>query len=150
MLSMTNGIRGDDMATALKQKVSWAAEWFALVENFPLRPIRTDKEHTKAVAMATDLAVAPQITQDQDDYLTVLTGLIEDYESTRWPVGSNFTVPQIIESFMQDHDMTQSDLGRLLGERTMGHKILAGKRQLTVAQVKILARTFKVSPALFM
>ncbi|MCP4451497.1 MAG: hypothetical protein GY809_08550 [Planctomycetes bacterium] len=46
--------------------------------------------------------------------------------------------------------MTQSDLGRLLGERTMGHKILAGKRQLAVAQVKILARTFKVSPALFM
>ena len=100
--------------------------------------------------MATDLALAPQMTQDQDDYLTVLTGLIQDYENTRWSANADFTVPQIIDSFMQDHGMTQSDLGRLLGERTMGHKILAGKRQLTVAQVKILARTFKVSPALFM
>ncbi len=138
------------MTTALKHKTSWAADWYALVENFPLRPIRTDKEHTKAVSVATDLAVMPHMTPDQDDYLTVLTGLIQDYEHTHWSVSANFTVPQIIESFIQDHGMTQSDLGRLLGERTMGHKILSGKRQLTVAQVKLLARTFKVSPALFM
>jgi antitoxin component HigA of HigAB toxin-antitoxin module len=61
-----------------------------------------------------------------------------------------FSVTQIIESFMEDHGMTQSDLGRTLGDRTLGHKILTGKRQLTVPQIKTLAETFKVSPELFM
>jgi antitoxin component HigA of HigAB toxin-antitoxin module len=51
---------------------------------------------------------------------------------------------------MEEHDMNASELGRLIGnDRTLGHKILTGKRALTTEQIRILADTFKVSTDLF-
>jgi antitoxin component HigA of HigAB toxin-antitoxin module len=63
---------------------------------------------------------------------------------------SGISVVDILKSFLQDHGMNASDLGRLIGrDRTLGHKILTGKRKLTTEQVKILADRFKVSTDLF-
>ena len=42
--------------------------------------------------------------------------------------------------------MTASDLGRLLGNRTLGAAILAGRRNLSKAHIKKLAEHFKVEP----
>jgi antitoxin component HigA of HigAB toxin-antitoxin module len=51
---------------------------------------------------------------------------------------------------MEDHNITASQLGRMIGnDRTLGHKILTGKRKLTTEQIKILADTFNVSTDLF-
>ena len=84
------------------------------------------------------------------DYFDVLAELVAAYERIRWSINSvRVSVPAIIQSFLDDHEMTASDLGRLLGERTMGHKVLSGKRKLTTTQVKILANHFRVSTDLF-
>jgi HTH-type transcriptional regulator/antitoxin HigA len=140
------------MGKTLDKKTEYEVRrgYYSLVEQFPLKPIRDDRTHAAAVAVVTLLAETGELNQDQSDYFDVLTNLIADYESQRWAMAPEFSVTQIIESFMEDHGMTQSDLGRTLGDRTLGHKILTGKRQLTVPQIKTLAETFKVSPELFM
>ena len=46
--------------------------------------------------------------------------------------------------------MTASDLGRLLGNRTLGAAILSGQREMSKNHVKNLADHFKVDPALFL
>jgi antitoxin component HigA of HigAB toxin-antitoxin module len=40
-------------------------------------------------------------------------------------------------------------LGRLLGNRALASLILRGRRQLSKNHIRLLARHFKVSPALF-
>ncbi len=51
---------------------------------------------------------------------------------------------------MKDRAMTASDVGRLLGDRSLGPKILNGDRALSKAHIKILAKHFKVSPAVLL
>jgi antitoxin component HigA of HigAB toxin-antitoxin module len=45
--------------------------------------------------------------------------------------------------------LSASDLGRLLGHRELGSKILKRQRQLTVGHIKKLSAYFRVSPATF-
>ncbi len=46
--------------------------------------------------------------------------------------------------------MNVSDLGRLLGDRSLGPKILNGDRALSKAHIKLLAKHFNVSPAVLL
>jgi antitoxin component HigA of HigAB toxin-antitoxin module len=46
--------------------------------------------------------------------------------------------------------MNESDLGRLLGERSLGHKILKGDRQLSKAHIRRLSDYFKVDAGAFL
>jgi antitoxin component HigA of HigAB toxin-antitoxin module len=43
--------------------------------------------------------------------------------------------------------MTESDLGRLLGDRSLGHRILAGQRDLSKVHIRTLAAHFALDPA---
>ena len=55
-----------------------------------------------------------------------------------------------LKALLAEHGMTASDLGRLLGNRTLGAAILAGRRSLSKAHIKQLADHFKVEPGLFL
>jgi HTH-type transcriptional regulator/antitoxin HigA len=121
-----------------------------LFQALPLRPIHNATGYKKAMKVLEQLALQDDMNEDQSDYFTVLSGLVEKYERDRWPLASEkVSVPEILKSFMEDHGMSGSDLGRLLGERTIGHKVLSGKRKLTIDQVRILANHFRVSAELF-
>jgi antitoxin component HigA of HigAB toxin-antitoxin module len=50
----------------------------------------------------------------------------------------------------KDRGMNASDLGRLVGKRSLGLKILNGDRGLSKAHIKILAKHFHVSPAVLL
>ena len=57
----------------------------SLIEQFPLRPLRSDEDYGAAMAVVERLgAVASE--PSQQDYLDVLCLLIEDYESRRWEI----------------------------------------------------------------
>jgi antitoxin component HigA of HigAB toxin-antitoxin module len=45
--------------------------------------------------------------------------------------------------------MTAADLGKVLGERTLGSKILRGERKIGLKYARILARKFGVDVGLF-
>ena len=138
------------MPVALDSNQTVAVDYLELVQTVPLRPISSLTAHKKAVRMLKQLGVIDTMNADQSDYFKVLEELAEDFERTRWPIDSdNVPMLDILQSFLDDHGMTASDLGRLLGERTIGHKVLSGKRKLTTAQVKILADHFRVSTDLF-
>jgi antitoxin component HigA of HigAB toxin-antitoxin module len=51
---------------------------------------------------------------------------------------------------MLDHEMTASDLGRVLGNRALGSKILRGDRRLNLAHIKKLMRHFAVDATAFL
>jgi antitoxin component HigA of HigAB toxin-antitoxin module len=46
--------------------------------------------------------------------------------------------------------MTASDLGELLGNRSLGSKVLRGERELSKTHLRILAERFKVDAGLLL
>ena len=129
------------------------ADWNGLVTRTrpSLRPVTNDTEHAEAMEMLEKLAGVPAMNKAQSDFFEVLSDLIAKYEARRWFIDTaGISVIDVLKSLMDDHKMNASDLGRLLGnDRTLGYKILTGKRKLTTEQIKILADTFKVSTDLF-
>ena len=93
------------------------------------------------------------LTPDQEDYLDVLSGLIEAWE-TRHPAKLPGKPPSgldCLRHLLEEDQMTAIDLARLLGvHRSLGAMILRGERQLTVGHIKMLAKRFCVSGELFL
>jgi HTH-type transcriptional regulator / antitoxin HigA len=121
-----------------------------LVAAHPPRPIGDDVDLRNAEEVVERLAVLPSRTKDQEDYLEVLSTLIERYEAEHYPIDTSGITPiERLKFLMEQHDMNASDLGRLLGDRTLGPKILSGDRELSKANIIRLAQRFGVNPGMF-
>lgn len=122
----------------------------ALVAMLPPRPIHDDVELANA-AEAIDRLAGFALNVDQEDYLEAISTFVEAYEAERFPMGDSRITPlDALTALLAEHDMTASDLGRLLGNRTLGTAILSGRRGLSKAHIKKLAEHFKVEPGPFL
>ena len=132
------------------RRTSSPKSYAALVSLFPLRPLRDEVDYDNALEMAESLVGLTAITDDQADYLDVLVDIIRKYESHHHPVEGQGSPLQTLRNLLEEHDMSASDLGRLLGNRALGSAILRGQRHLSKTHVRILAAHFKVSTDLFL
>lgn len=116
-----------------------------------LRPITDKVSFENAQEIADALAVLDRRTRDQDEYIESLSLLMEHYENSHSPIGKgDLTRVELLKYLMESHAMSESDLGRLLGERSLGNAILSGRRGLSKAHIRTLADHFKVSTDLFL
>jgi len=115
---------------------------------FVLRPIRNKADYQDALAAATELSSRTDLTSEQADYLEVLTKVIADYEEKHFKI-SKHSPQEILKFLVEENQMSASDLGRILGSRTLGPALLGGRRSLSKTHIKKLADYFSVSPALF-
>ena len=113
-----------------------------------LRPIHKEVDYQYALEVATELSSRTGLTSEQADYLEVLTTLIADYEERHIEM-SKHSPQEILEFLAEENGMSGSDLGRILGSRTLGPALLRGKRSLSKAHIKKLADHFSVRPVLF-
>lgn len=122
----------------------------ALVAVLPPRPIHDDVDLANTTEMIDRLA-GFSLNEDQEDYLEALSTFVEAYEAERFPIDDSRITPlDALKTLLAEHDMNASDLGRLLGNRTLGAAILAGRRNLSKTHIKKLAEHFKVEPGLFL
>lgn len=122
----------------------------ALVAVLPPRPIHDDVDMANAAEMINRLA-GFKLNADQEDYLEALSTFVEAYEAERFPIDDSRIGPlDALKVLLMEHDMSASDLGRLLGNRTLGAAIMAGRRSLSKTHIKKLAGHFKVEPGLFL
>ena len=121
-----------------------------LVAMLPPRPIHDEVDLANASEMINRLA-GFDLNGDQEDYLDALSVFVEAYEAERFPMEDIRIGPlEALKALMAEHGLTASDLGRLLGNRTLGAAILSGRRSLSKAHIKKLAAHFKVEPGLFL
>ena len=126
--------------------------YFELVRAFPLRPIRSERELDKALAVLLKFTRSkPEDEMDpgQRDYLEALAMLVHRFESNR----RNSALPPLtpldrLRFLMKERDMNVSDLGRIIGSQPNASLILNSKRSMSKAQILKVARHFGVSPAL--
>ena len=128
-----------------------AMQYMDLIDTRPLCPIRNDRALAQAQKVVNKLALLPRLTRGQADYLEVLTVLVEKYEDEHYAINIDQLGPiELLKHLLDENGMTGSDLGRLLGHRELGAKILSKKQSLSKTHIKILAEQFKVDAGLFL
>jgi HTH-type transcriptional regulator / antitoxin HigA len=140
--------------TAQKNKIVHSAD---LPDNFlmlqermmVLRPIHNPSDYKKAMRVVEMLAPRNDLTPAQADYLEILANNIAAYEKSRASVSHHNPV-ELLKFLLEENGMTGSDLGRLLGNRSLGHAILSGRRTLSKAHIAKLSEHFAISPAAFL
>jgi antitoxin component HigA of HigAB toxin-antitoxin module len=121
-----------------------------LVALLPPRPIHDDVDLANATEIIDRLA-GFELNEDQEDYLEAISTFVEAYEAERFEIDDSRITPlDALKALLAEHEMTASDLGRLLGNRTLGAAILTGRRGLSKTHIRILAERFKVEPGLFL
>lgn len=123
----------------------------ALNARHPLRPIQDQTHLENAREMVDALALRRTRNKDQEDYLETLSTLIEKYEAdVMADEASGLSPIDMLRYLMEGHDMSASDLGRLLGNRELGAAILRGDRQLSKKHIQILSNHFAVGADVFL
>ena len=122
-----------------------------LCEFYLPRPIHDGAQDEEATAMMLALAGFTRLNAEQQDYLDVLTELVDEYDQGKKIRSRKISGLESLKSLLEENGMSAADLSRILGtSRNLGAMILRGERQLTLAHVRTLAKRFRVSADLFL
>src|ERR1035437_5171517 len=118
----------EPMKTAMNVIVlrSVPATFRELVRMHEPRPIRDEAEFDAAIRIVQKMA-GHSLNRDQDDYLNVLTTLIQAYDQAHHALRMSKMSPlEALRFLMEEHGLSASDVGRVIGNRALGPKILRG------------------------
>ncbi len=89
-----------------------------------------------------------ELNPEEEKLLELLTILIETYEDEHYPM-PEVAPNEILKFLMEENDYKQSDLLHIFGSSGIASEVVNGKRSISKAQAKKLAKFFKVSVELF-
>lgn len=116
----------------------------ALVALHVPRPIHDKVGYENTVALVDALA-GTRLNKDQEDYLEILSRLIEAYEDEHVKQPRMITGIELVRLLLTENDLTGDDLATLLGvDRSVAYKILKGSRNLTTEHIRKLADRFAI------
>jgi len=108
-----------------------------------------EREYNRAVRLLDELidTVGEDEKHPLASLMEILAIVIENYENQDYaePEGSPV---ESLKQLMQEHEINQIDL-KEIGSQGVVSEILNGKRNLNMRQIKLLAKRFNVSPAVF-
>lgn len=123
--------------------------YLELVRQFPLRPIRSERDLDRACALVDRLAVKKSLSKDEQDYLDVLVDLIEKYEDRRHPIDS-LSDGQMLLFLIEQCGITQQELAKQTGvANSTISEIIRNRRRLTRGQIEKLCDYFNVEASAF-
>ncbi len=124
--------------------------YLELVRQVPLRPIRSESELNRAIEQIDALLDLDRRGHAEDDYLDVLSDLVEKYEDEHDPMPP-VSSAEMLRFLIESQHTTQSKVatGTGISESTIS-EVLAGKRELNRKHIEALSRHFHVSPAVFL
>jgi len=110
--------------------------------------IRSEAENEHYINALYALEQKRSLTREEKELADLLTLLIEDFESKRYPL-PRATPRQALSFLMEQHALKQKDLVGILGTRSVVSEVINGRRELTKEQIRRLSQRFQVSPELF-
>jgi HTH-type transcriptional regulator / antitoxin HigA len=130
--------------TALPESFTGLVAWHAP------RPIHDRASYENSVEVV-DAMAGFKLNRDQEDYLEVVSQLIEVYEADTLPKTRKVSGVNALRFLLTENGLNGDDLARVIGvDRSIAYRILKGTRNLTVDHVRKLAARFKVSADLFL
>jgi len=136
-------------ATMVREKLSQIPkDWDDL--GILLKPIHTKGDYDKVIHILDMLVGRTDLTKDQKDFVESLSILVEAYENEHEPIKNNNDPIETLKFLLEANNMSLSDLGHLLGSRSLGSVIMNQKRGLSKNHIRTLSEHFSVSPNLFL
>jgi HTH-type transcriptional regulator/antitoxin HigA len=122
--------------------------YHALIRRLPLRPIASDEELRLASALIDELT-ARDLAPDEDDYLDVLSDLVEKYEDAHHPI-LPAPGPSVLRHLMEANQMSQAAVARAAGisESTIS-RYLRKKVRMRPDGLRRLAGLFRLDIDIF-
>jgi HTH-type transcriptional regulator/antitoxin HigA len=130
-------------------------EYLTLIRRFPLTPIKDKRHLNEAVSVMKELTKPDRLaalSDDETDYLDVLTDLIAKYESAHWQrLSKSMTPAETLSYLLEQSGTSQSELARQTHTR-QSHisEFINGTRDLSKESIVSIARFFSVSPEIFL
>lgn len=123
--------------------------YLGLVTALPLRPIRSERELDCAIKMLDSLLNRAKLSPAEQDYLDVLTDLVEKYETQAHPA-EPATDAEMLAHLLEARGISQTELSAAVGiAGSTLSAVLHGKRKLRRDHISRVADFFGVSPAAF-
>src|SRR6266852_3515264 len=107
-----------------------------------IKPINNEADYKNALSRIDDLWEAKPKTKDGDE-LTILSILVENYESEKYKISPPDPV-EAIKFRMDQLGMKISELAQYLGGRNRSSEILKRKRRLSIGMMRSLHRRLKI------
>jgi HTH-type transcriptional regulator/antitoxin HigA len=90
------------------------------------------------------------LSRGEQDYLDALSVFIEDYQR-RHPASLPEVSPlAMLKHLMEQHEMSVTDLGRVIGSQSNASLIVSGKRAISKRVMRLLSQHFGVPPSIFL
>ena len=141
------------MAIASHRKVSRKAPdtYMNLIRRFPLKPLKNDHEHAQVVEVLSEL-MGRNLDGGASDYLDMLILIVNKYEDEHHTPrgGAHLTPQQALRAIMNANNMSQADIGKIIGSESAVSMFLKGERELSKSHIKALVARFRVDAALFL
>src|SRR5271156_3353809 len=86
-----------------------ADKYLGLVRTFPLRPIRSDSDLDRAIAVIDSLITRDDLDSGEEDYLDVLGDLVHKYEAKHDPIAP-VSDAEMVQFLLESNEMAQTEL----------------------------------------
>jgi HTH-type transcriptional regulator/antitoxin HigA len=126
------------------------ATYLELLTEFKPRPIRTEREYARTLALVERLMDKPKKSTAEREMIELLATLIDQFEERILPT-PQATPGEILKFLLKERRLSQTELATQTGisQSTIAN-VIAGRRQLSKAAVMILSKFFRVSNLLFL
>lgn len=109
-----------------------------------IKPIKNDAQYEKALSriyllMQRDIKPGSA----ESDEVEVLSILVKDYEQEHYPVPPPNPL-EAIKFRLEQMNMSETELSKLLGYRSRKSEILSGKRKLSLPMIRKLSETLHI------
>lgn len=129
---------------------TYAESYRTLLLDCMPRPIRSEREYRKACRQISELmAQGTTLSRAESEMIEVLSLLVGQFESSQFPL-RDASPAEVLSFLIKSRDVTNATVARETGiARSLITDVLAGRRQISIANVGRLADYFDVSPDVF-
>src|SRR5690606_9585562 len=109
-----------------------------------LKPIKSEQQYGDALEKTYSLMQKDtRPDSKQSDVLEVLSILVKEYESEYYPVPQPNPL-EAIKFRLEQMNMSEIELSKILGARSRKSEILSGKRKLSLAMIRKLKKELNI------
>jgi HTH-type transcriptional regulator/antitoxin HigA len=119
-----------------------------LLAKYQPKVIETEEENDLAIALAQELEHKINRTPQEDAILELLVILIEKFEDEQYAIPAG-TPHSMLLHLMEASSIKQENLVGVIGSRGVVSEVVNGKRSISKAQAKALAKFLSVDVGLF-
>ena len=123
--------------------------WVAFDRLAHLRPIRTEEEYDRTIALLNHLldVVGEQEEHELSGLLDLVGELVSDYDTRHFAIEAS-EPKEVLRYLMEVRGLKQSDLAEIVPQSNLS-AILAGRRKISATLAGKLAKYFNISATVF-